>query len=232
MAEFPVYPVPESWRDSAYIDRARYEAMYRRSIVEPESFWAEQAREFLHWERPWASVCGGDFGAGTATWFAGGKLNVTTNCIDRHLATRGQQVAILWEGDDRAESSAITYRELHAQVCRLANVLKSRGVDKGDRVCIYMPMVPEAAYAMLACARIGAIHSVVFGGFSPEALKDRILDSDCKVLITADEGLRGGRRIPLKSNADKALAECPGVHSCLVLRRTGGAVTWHEGRDL
>ncbi|TAL02265.1 MAG: acetate--CoA ligase [Porticoccaceae bacterium] len=232
MAEFPVYPVPESWRNSAYIDRARYEAMYRRSIVEPESFWAEQAQEFLNWERPWASVCGGDFGAGTATWFAGGKLNVTTNCIDRHLATRGEQVAILWEGDDPAESSAITYRELHAQVCRLANVLKSRGVDKGDRVCIYMPMVPEAAYAMLACARIGAIHSVVFGGFSPEALKDRILDSDCKVLITADEGLRGGRRIPLKSNADKALAECPGVHSCLVLRRTGGAVTWHEGRDL
>ncbi len=232
MAEFPVYPVPESWRNSAYIDRARYEAMYRRSLAEPEHFWAEQAQEFLHWDRPWASVCGGDFGAGTATWFAGGKLNVTTNCIDRHLATRGDQVAILWEGDDPAESSAITYRELHAQVCRLANVLKSRGVDKGDRVCIYMPMVPEAAYAMLACARIGAIHSVVFGGFSPEALKDRILDSDCKVLITADEGLRGGRRIPLKSNADKALAECPGVHSCLVLRRTGGAVVWHEGRDI
>ena len=232
MAEFPVYPVPESWRNSAYIDRARYEAMYRRSLAEPEHFWAEQAQEFLHWDRPWASVCGGDFGAGTATWFAGGKLNVTTNCIDRHLATRGDQVAILWEGDDPAESSAITYRELHAQVCRLANVLKSRGVDKGDRVCIYMPMVPEAAYAMLACARIGAIHSVVFGGFSPEALKDRILDSDCRVLITADEGLRGGRRIPLKSNADKALAECPGVHSCLVLRRTGGAVVWHEGRDI
>ncbi len=232
MAEFPVYPVPESWRNSAYIDRARYEAMYRRSLAEPEHFWAEQAQEFLHWDRPWASVCGGDFGAGTATWFAGGKLNVTTNCIDRHLATRGDQVAILWEGDDPAESSAITYRELHAQVCRLANVLKSRGVDKGDRVCIYMPMVPEAVYAMLACARIGAIHSVVFGGFSPEALKDRILDSDCRVLITADEGLRGGRRIPLKSNADKALAECPGVHSCLVLRRTGGAVVWHEGRDI
>ena len=232
MAEFPVYPVPESWRNSAYIDRARYEAMYSRSLAEPEQFWAEQAREFLHWDRPWASVCGGDFSAGTATWFAGGKLNVTTNCIDRHLATRGDQVAILWEGDDPAESSAITYRELHAQVCRLANVLKSRGVDKGDRVCIYMPMVPEAAYAMLACARIGAIHSVVFGGFSPEALKDRILDSDCRVLITADEGLRGGRRIPLKSNADKALAECPGVHSCLVLRRTGGAVVWHEGRDI
>jgi acetyl-CoA synthetase len=232
MAEFPVYPVPESWRNGAYIDRARYEAMYRRSLAEPEQFWAEQAQEFLHWDRPWASVCGGDFGAGTATWFAGGKLNVTTNCIDRHLATRGDQVAILWEGDDPAESSAITYRELHAQVCRLANVLKSRGVDKGDRVCIYMPMVPEAVYAMLACARIGAIHSVVFGGFSPEALKDRILDSDCRVLITADEGLRGGRRIPLKSNADKALAECPGVHSCLVLRRTGGAVVWHEGRDI
>jgi acetyl-CoA synthetase len=232
MAEFPVYPVPESWRNSAYIDRARYEEMYRRSVVEPEPFWAEQAQEFLHWDGSWSCVRGGDFGAATATWFAGGKLNVTTNCIDRHLPTRGDQIAILWEGDDPAESSAITYRELHAQVCRFANVLKSRGVDKGDRVCIYMPMVPEAVYAMLACARIGAIHSVVFGGFSPEALKDRILDSDCKVLITADEGLRGGRRIPLKSNADKALAECPGVHSCLVLRRTGGGVAWHEGRDI
>src|SRR5690606_22265680 len=173
-----------------------------------------------------------DFGAGTATWFAGGKLNVTTNCIDRHLAQRGEQIAILWEGDDPADSRAISYRELHEQVCRLANALRGRGVAKGDRVCIYMPMVPEAVYAMLACARIGAIHSVVFGGFSPEALKDRILDSDCRLVITADEGLRGGRHIPLKANADAALAHCPDVHSCLVLRRTGGDIAWHDERDI
>jgi len=232
MSEFPVYPVPEAWRRAAFIDRDRYREMYRRSIAEPDRFWAEQAREFLHWDQPWASVRGGDFGAGTATWFAGGKLNVTTNCIDRHLGGRGDQVAILWEGDDPADSRRVTYRELHGEVCRLANALRARGVARGDRVCIYMPMVPEAVCAMLACARIGAIHSVVFGGFSPEALKDRILDSDCRVLITADEGLRGGRRIPLKSNADAALAHCPNVHTCLVLRRTGGGIAWHPQRDL
>ncbi len=232
MSEFPVYPVPESWRRSAHIDRARYEEMYRRSVADPDHFWAEQAREFLHWEKPWDSVCGGDFGAGTATWFAGGRLNVTTNCIDRHLAQRGDQVAILWEGDDPADSREVTYRELHDQVCRLANVLSARGVATGDRVCIYMPMVPEAVYAMLACARIGAIHSVVFGGFSPEALKDRILDADCRVLITADEGVRGGRRIPLKQNADVALSHCPDVHTCLVLKRTGGEIDWNPRIDL
>ncbi len=232
MSEFPVYPVPTAWQRTAYIDSARYREMYRRSVSEPDQFWAEQAREFLRWEQPWTSVRSGDFGAGTATWFAGGKLNVTTNCIDRHLSTRGAQTALLWEGDDPADSRAISYRELHEQVCRLANVLRARGVAKGDRVCIYMPMVPEAVYAMLACARIGAIHSVVFGGFSPEALKDRILDSDCRLLITADEGLRGGRRVPLKANADAALAHCPQVHSCVVLRRTGGDIAWHPARDL
>ncbi len=232
MSEFPVYPVPTAWQRTAYIDSARYREMYRRSVSEPDQFWAEQAREFLHWEQPWTSVRSGDFGAGTATWFAGGKLNVTTNCIDRHLSTRGAQTALLWEGDDPADSRAISYRELHEQVCRLANVLRARGVAKGDRVCIYMPMVPEAVYAMLACARIGAIHSVVFGGFSPEALKDRILDADCRLLITADEGLRGGRRVPLKANADAALAHCPQVHSCVVLRRTGGDIAWHPARDL
>ena len=232
MSEFPVYPVPESWRRSAYVDRARYEEMYRRSVTDPDHFWAEQAREFLHWDKPWDSVCGGDFGAGTATWFAGGRLNVTTNCIDRHLARRGDQVAILWEGDDPADSREVTYRELHDQVCRLANVLRTRGVTAGDRVCIYMPMVPEAVYAMLACARIGAIHSVVFGGFSPEALKDRILDADCRVLVTADEGVRGGRRIPLKRHADAALSHCPDVHTCLVLKRTGGEIDWNPQLDL
>jgi acetyl-CoA synthetase len=166
-----------------------------------------------------------------ASWFIGARLNVSVNCIDRHLATRGDQVAIIWEGDDPADSARITYRELHERVCRLANALKARGVARGDRVCIYMPMIPEAAYAMLACARIGAVHSVVFGGFSPESLKDRILDSDCRVLITADEGVRGGKRIPLKVNADTALAHCPNVHTCLVVRRTGAAIGWQAPRD-
>src|SRR5690606_18263341 len=173
-----------------------------------------------------------DLRTGAARWFDGGQLNVSHNCIDRHLATRGEQTALLWEGDEPNDSRAISYRELHRQVCRLANALKARGVGKGDRVCIYMPMIPEAAYAMLACARIGAIHSVVFGGFSPDALRDRILDADCRTVITADEGVRGGKRIPLKQNVDKALASCPAVSSVLVVRRTGAEVAWSEGRDL
>ena len=173
-----------------------------------------------------------DFVKGTAQWFAGGKLNVSYNCIDRHLPERASQTAIIWEGDDPAQSKHITYGELKDHVCKLANALKARGVNKGDRVCIYMPMIPEAAYAMLACTRIGAVHSIVFGGFSPEALKDRILDSDCQTVITADEGLRGGRTVPLKINADKALEACPGVHTCLVVKRTGGDVAWNEDRDV
>ena len=173
-----------------------------------------------------------DFKKGVARWFEGGQLNVAENCIDRHLDTRGEQTAIIWEGDDPSESKHISYRELHASVCRLANVLKDRGVMKGDRVCIYMPMIPEAAYAMLACARIGAVHSIVFGGFSPDALRDRILDSDCQAVITADEGLRGGKNIPLKSNADKAIAHCPNVHTCLVVKRTGGNISWNDMIDL
>ncbi|MGK2925875.1 MAG: acetate--CoA ligase [Lysobacterales bacterium] len=232
MSDFPVHPVSPSWRASAHIDKATYDAMYRRSIVERDAFWAEQADTFLTWTQRWDRVCEFDFSRGDAAWFSGGKLNVTTNCIDRHLATRGEQTAILWEGDDPADDRKISYRELYDQVCKLANVLKTRGVNKGDRVCIYLPMIPEAAYAMLACARIGAIHSVVFGGFSPDALKDRILDSDCQVLITADEGVRGGKLIPLKGNADTALAHCPGVHTCVVVQHTSGAVAWHPERDL
>ena len=232
MSEFPVHPVSEAWAKNAHIDKKTYQEMYQRSITEPDQFWAEQAELFLSWEKPWNSVREFDFLKGDASWFAGGKLNVTVNCIDRHLETRGDQTAIIWEGDDPADDKNITYRELYSHVCRLANALRSRGVKKGDRVCIYMPMIPEAAYAMLACARIGAIHSVVFGGFSPDALKGRIQDSDCHVVITADEGLRGGRKVPLKQNTDAAIAECPNVHTCLVVQRTGGDIAWQDDRDV
>jgi len=231
MSVFATRPVPASFSD-AHIDKARYQAMYRRSLEDPEEFWAEMANSFLNWDKTWNTVVDYDFIKGDTQWFAGGKLNVSYNCIDRHLPQRAAQTALLWEGDDPADSKHITYSELKDQVCRLANTLKARGVRKGDRVCIYMPMIPEAAYAMLACSRIGAVHSVVFGGFSPEALKDRILDSDCQTVITADEGVRGGKHIPLKANADKALAACPNVHTCIVVRHTGGNIAWQEGRDL
>ncbi len=234
MSEEKVYPVPAEFAARAHIDAARYEEMYRRSVEDPDGFWAEQAEQFVTWYRRWDRVSDWSFDPDNLyiRWFEGGQLNVSYNCLDRHLETRGDQTAIIWEGDDPAEDRRITYRELHAEVCRLANVLKSRGVKKGDRVCIYMPMIPEAAAAMLACARIGAIHSVVFGGFSPDALRDRILDADCHVLITADEGLRGGKRVHLKAHADEALAQTPNVHTCLVVKRTGGEIAWHEGRDL
>ncbi|MEH6637752.1 MAG: acetate--CoA ligase [Porticoccaceae bacterium] len=232
MSEVSVHKVPAVWAEQAHIDKARYDDMYQRSVAEPDAFWAEQATEFLQWDKPWSTVCDYDLREGRAAWFDGGELNASVNCVDRHLDKRADQAAIIWEGDDPSVDKTITYRELYEEVCRLANVLKTRGVKKGDRVCIYMPMVPEAAYAMLACARIGAVHSVVFGGFSPEALKDRILDSDCQVVITADEGLRGGRAVPLKDNADKALAQCPKVHTCLVLQRTGGNVQWTDKRDV
>ncbi len=232
MHEIKNHPVPESFKAQALIDNDQYLAMYKHSVENPDAFWSEQALKFVQWDQPWSKVCDYDLKEGRAIWFQDAKLNVSTNCLDRHLETRGDQIAIIWEGDDPAESRAITYRELHLAVCRLANALKSRGVRKGDRVCIYMPMIPEAAYAMLACARIGAVHSIVFGGFSPEALKDRILDSDCQTVITADEGLRGGRQIPLKENADIALQRCPDVHTCLVVKRTGGDIEWKEGRDV
>ena len=232
MSESPVYPVPEKWKENAWINQDRYKAMYQQSIENPDQFWAEQAAEFLQWESPWQTVREVDFSKGEATWFGGGKLNVAVNCIDRHLAKRADQTAIIWEGDEPSDDNKISYRELHDKVSRLGNVLRDRGVKKGDRVCIYMPMIPEAAYAMLACARIGAVHSVVFGGFSPEALKDRILDSDCQVVITADEGVRGGKPVPLKVNADKALESCPNVHTCLVVDRTGGNINWTDNRDI
>ncbi len=231
MSDVHLYPVPAQIKSSAYIDLALYRSMYQQSIESPETFWAQQANQFLTWQKPWSKVVKSDLKKGEVAWFIDGKLNVSVNCIDRHLPARANQTAIIWEGDDPAEDQQITYQELHDQVCRLANALRERGVKKGDRVCIYMPMIPEASYAMLACARIGAVHSVVFGGFSPEALKDRIQDADCRVVITADEGLRGGKRVPLKKNADIALAQCPNVHTCIVVARTSGEIDWHDQRD-
>jgi acetyl-CoA synthetase len=206
--------------------------MYRASLDDPDTFWSQQAEEFLSWDKTWDSVCESDLSTGHARWFDGGKLNASVNCIDRHLPHRADQTAILWEGDDPGESQHITYQVLKDEVCRLANVMHDRGVRPGDRVCIYMPMVPEAAYAMLACTRIGAIHSVVFGGFSPEALKDRINDASCRMVITADEGLRGGKKVPLKTNVDAALAHCPSIDTVIVLERTGAAIDWVPDRDI
>ena len=232
MSEVKRYPVPDAFRQNALMDKAQYDEWYRASIEDPDTFWAARAEEFLDWSQKWTKVSEWDFNTGDAAWFIGGKLNVAYNCIDRHLEKRGDQTAIIWEGDEPDQSRHISYRELHDQVARLGNALKQRGVKKGDRVCIYMPMIPEAAYAMLACARIGAIHSVVFGGFSPEALKDRIQDASASAVITADEGVRGGRSVPLKTNADKALAHCDSVHTCLVVRRTGNDVEWDDKRDV
>jgi len=232
MSDQKVYQVPPEFAAEAYITQEKYEEMYRRSVDDPDGFWGDAAGEFLTWYKPWEKVSEWDYHTADIKWFLGGKLNVSYNCLDRHLDSRGDQVAIIWEGDNPEEERRITYRELHAEVSKFANVLKSRGVKKGDRVCIYMPMIPEASVAMLACTRIGAIHSVVFGGFSPDALSSRILDSDCQTLITSDESVRGGKNVPLKANADTALKDCPNVHTCVVVRRTGGNVNWTEGRDI
>ncbi|WP_102959343.1 acetate--CoA ligase [Mangrovicella endophytica] len=229
--------VKDEWKARAKLDDATYRAWYERSIADPEGFWREHGQR-VDWIRPYSAVKNTSFAPGAVSirWFEDGTLNVSANCIDRHLATRGEQTAILWESDDPAVSRAISYRELHGEVCRMANVLKGRGVKRGDRVTIYMPMIPEAAYAMLACARIGAIHSVVFGGFSPDALAGRIEGAQSSVLITADEGVRGGRAVPLKKNADRAceIAAKAGqsVETVLTVRRTGGSVAWTEGRDV
>ena len=226
------YPVSENAKQRAHLSIDQYQDLYQKSINAPEVFWPEMANEFLTWSKPWEQLTESNLMAGTAGWFIGGKLNACYNCVDRHLPQRAQQTAILWEGDDPSQQANITYQDLHQRVCQLANLLIQRGVKKGDRVCLYMPMIPEAAYAMLACARIGAVHSVVFGGFSPQALQDRILDSDCQTVITADEGVRGGKTVPLKVNADLALEQCPNVHSVIVVRHTGVFVSMQPERDL
>ena len=232
MSDDKTYKVKQDSHHQTHLSNEDYLDLYRQSIENPSTFWGEQALQTLDWYKPFTITGSGDFNKGTASWFTDGSLNASYNCIDRHLPTKADQTAIIWEGDDPSESSLITYAELHDSVCRLANLLKKRGVKKGDRVCIYMPMIPEAAYAMLACARIGAIHSVVFGGFSPQALQDRILDSDCQTVITANEGLRGAKPIPLKANTDMALEGCPNVHSVLVIKRTSGKVNMTRNRDI
>ena len=232
MSEEKLYPVFAEAAANTHLTEAQYRAMYDASIADPESFWAEQARSTLTWSTSFSSVVESNLREGEAKWFADGSLNVTVNCIDRHLPDRADQAAIIWEGDEPTDSLTITYSELSTRVNVMANILKSRGVKKGDRVCIYMPMIPEAAYAMLACARIGAIHSVVFGGFSPGALRDRILDANCESVITADEGVRGGKTIPLKHNVDLAVEECPNVHTVLLVPRTGADMTMVPERDV
>ena len=226
------YPVPESWSSSAWINKEKYNEMYEQSVRDPDGFWREQGAR-IDWIKPFTKVKNTSYDPHNVSikWFEDGTLNVAANCIDRHLEKRGDQVAILWEGDEPNVDLKVTYRQLHEHVSRFANVLKKHGVKKGDRITIYLPMIPEAAYAMLACARIGAIHSVVFGGFSPDSLASRIIDCDSTMLITADEGLRGGRKVPLKANADKALEKCPTIERVLVVKRTNAPVAWTPDRD-
>jgi acetyl-CoA synthetase len=228
-----IYDVPADWRKRAYVDEAKYKEMYARSVKDPNGFWGEQAKR-IDWIKPFSKVKNTSYDPGNVSikWFEDGTLNVCHNCVDRHLAKRGDQTAILWEGDDPKDDKKLTYKQLHAEVCRFANVLKSRGVKKGDRVTIYLPMIPEAAISMLACARIGAVHSVVFGGFSPDSLAGRIEDCKSNVVVTADEGVRGGRKVPLKANVDAACDKAGGVTSVIVVKRTNAPVTMKSGRDI
>ncbi len=232
MSDNKLFPVPADWAKSAFADNAEYLAMYKRSVEDPDGFWGEHGKR-IDWIKPYTKVKDTSFeGDVQIRWFHDGTLNASANCLDRHLETRGNQTAIIWEGDDPNDSRIITYRELHAEVCRLANALKSLGIAKGDVVTIYLPMIPEIAVAVLACARIGAVHSVVFGGFSPDSIAGRIRDCDSNLIITADEGLRGGRPVPLKRNTDAALENCPTIARCIVVKRTGGDIAWVDGRDL
>ena len=222
---------PQSNSSNPYIkDMDEYKALYNQSITNPSKFFGDLARNDLEWIQDFDQVHNDEFS--NAKWFEGGKTNVSLNCIDRHLDKHADKTALIWEGDDPKDSRELTYQELHDEVCKFSNTLKNLGVVKGSRVCIYMPMIVEAAFAMLACTRIGAVHSVVFGGFSPESLKDRILDADCRIVITADEGLRGGKKVPLKANVDKALEGCPDVKNTLVIKRTGGDISWNSSRDV
>ena len=233
MSDSKTYTASAEFVSQANINAKEYAEMYQQSIDDPEGFWSEQAENYISWFKPWDAVSNWSFGDDVhIRWFEGAELNVSYNCLDRHLEHRADQVAIIWEGDDPNEDRKITYAELHQEVCKFSNVLKSRGVKKGDCISIYMPMVPEAAVAMLACTRIGAIHSVVFGGFSADALRDRILDSDCQVVITADQSIRGGKKVPLKVNADQAASECPNLKTMVVIKRGGDPVDWQEGRDI
>ena len=227
-----IYNVPKDISEHSNVSESEFQVLYKQSVENPDEFWSSQAESYLDWDKKWEEVKNTNIEKGEIAWFSGGKLNASVNCIDRHLPKDKNKIAFIWEGDDPEESKNITYQDLHDEVCKFSNVLKARGVKKGDRVCIYMPMIPEATYAMLACARIGAIHSVVFGGFSPESLKDRILDSDCQTVITADEGLRGGKTIPLKQNVDKALEGCSNVHTVLVITRTEAEIPWNEDCDV
>ena len=231
MPDNDLFPVPRDVALRAWVNDAKYKAMYEQSLADPDKFWGEQGKR-LHWIKPYTKVKNTSFtGEVSIKWFEDGTLNASYNCVDRHLQLRADQTAILWEGDDPNELKHVSYSELHQNVCRLANVLKAHGVKKGDRVTIYLPMIPETAYAMLACARIGAIHSVIFAGFSPESIAGRIKDCGSTVILTADEGLRGGRKIPLKANVDEALNQCPEVVTCIVVKRTGAAVGWDGNRD-
>ena len=233
MTQDRLFAPSESTVTNALIDNSGYEAMYDASIADPDAFWAEHGKR-IDWIKPYSQVSDVSYDKADLhiSWFGDGTLNAAANCLDRHLAGRGDQTAIIWEGDDPADSRHISYAELHEEVCKFANVLKAEGAKKGDRITIYMPMIPEATVAMLACARIGAVHSVVFGGFSPDALAGRIQDCDSNMVITADEGLRGGRPVPLKANTDAALESCPDCNKVVVVRRTGGDIGWVDGRDV
>ncbi len=233
MSEHDLFPVPADWAQNALVDEAKYNEMYAQSIDDPEAFWGEQGKR-IDWIKPYTQVKDVSYAREDLhiRWYQDGTLNASVNCLDRHLATRGDQTAIIWEGDDPNDSKSLTYRELYEEVCRLSNVLKANGAKKGDRITIYLPMIPQIAVAVLACARIGAVHSVIFGGFSPDSISGRIHDSDSTIIITSDEGVRGGKSIPLKANVDEALTKCPTIEKCIVVKHTGGDIGWVDGRDV
>jgi len=232
MSDNSLFQVPDAVAKNAWIDNDKYLEMYQQSIDDPEGFWGEQGKR-INWIKPYSQIKDVSYGPDDVhiKWYFDGTLNASANCLDRHLSTRGDQTAIIWEGDEPADHKNITYRELYEEVCKFSNAMKSLGIEKGDRVTIYLPMIPEIAVAVLACARIGAIHSVIFGGFSPDSIAGRIQDCDSNLIITSDEGVRGGRPIPLKANTDAALEKTPSIQNCIVVKRTGGDIDWVDGRD-